>query len=77
MVIERLVKHVSGQIDRQIDRQIDVINIITSIITSIQDRVLLEVKEEGDLRERGGDRDVIEEDPDPYLVVHPNYVIET
>jgi DNA replication licensing factor MCM6 len=37
------------------------------------DRVLLEVRDEEE--EGGGDK--MEEEDDPYLVVHPNYVIET
>ena len=65
MVIDRLIQHVSHHHTHHV-----------SLYISSQDRVLLEVREE---EEEEGDQQQQQpqKDPNPYLVVHPNYVIES
>lgn len=71
MVIDRLIRHVSSNGEREKERG-RVIVIYFNYISLCQDHVLLEVHEEGE--EMEVDKESIK---DPYLMVHPNYVIET
>lgn len=66
MVIDRLIQHVSVVITAS----------CSSSSSCLQDRVLLEVKEteDGDSEQQQQTKST---DPNPYLVVHPNYVMES
>jgi DNA replication licensing factor MCM6 len=74
----QLVDWYLGEMEGEVDDEQELLEmkmLIDMVIDRLirHDRVLLEVRDEEE--EGGGDK--MEEEDDPYLVVHPNYVIET